>query len=80
MSKSLEDILRGLAKRGELSYLSIIPRGDEFSASYSPASNWGHGHGQDTDPVKAILDAIRFASPVRKRKPDVDPEVAELLS
>lgn len=74
---SLEDTLRVLANAGELTHLSIIPRagkgpgGTIFSASYSPASVWGAGFGEDADPVVAMLKAIgddRFKGLVAKLK------------
>ena len=76
---SLEDRLRILANAGELSHLSIIPTagkgpgGVVFSASYSPASNWGHGFGRDPDPVKAIIAALeddKFKTLMKKLKID----------
>lgn len=83
MAKSLDDTLRGLAKRGELTYLSILSNGDGFRATYSPATHWGHGFGEDpTDPVGAIQSAIKnFRKPGRAEADiEADPEVAELLS
>jgi len=62
---SLEDLLRTLANAGELTHLSIIPRsgkgpgGTVFCASYSPATAWGSGFGEDPDPVNAIIKAIQ---------------------
>ena len=82
MPKSLEDTLRGLAKRGEITYLSILSNGNGFRATYSPAMNWGHGFGESDDPVVAIQAAIKnYGEPGRAKVDiDADPEVAELLS
>lgn len=86
---SLEDRLRSLANAGELTHLSIIPTagkgpgGIVYSASYSPASQWGHGTGRDPDPVKAILQALddpafkklaKKIAPNTKPLPAVEPE------
>lgn len=76
---TLEETLRILANAGELTHLSVITRagkgrlGAIFSASYSPASKWGHGFGEDPDPVNAIMKAIgdeRFKDLVKKLKID----------
>ena len=62
----LEQELRKRALAGELTYLSICPvagKGNNagnvvFVATYSPASQWGHGFGRAADPVEAILAAL----------------------
>lgn len=73
MPDSLEEKLRGLAKKGELNYISITPKWDGkkhtgFSATYCPSSGFGYGFGIDTDPVVAILSAIRNWKPETKPK------------
>lgn len=59
---TLEDRIRELAKKGELTHLSLIPRatkeGIKFSASYCPAKKWGHSYGEDADPVEALRKAM----------------------
>lgn len=61
---SLEDMIRAAARNGELTHLSLTPiagkgpKGVSWSASYSPASKWGSGFGNDPDPVKALKLAI----------------------
>jgi hypothetical protein len=85
MAKSLEDMLRDLAARGELSYLSIIPSPGGFEATYSPASKFGHVFARDADPATALMLALKNAPKLigaarRSRVVDIDPEVAELLS
>lgn len=78
-SLSLEDRLRVLANAGELTYLSVVPvagkgvGGVVYTASFSPASKWGHGMGRDPDPVNAIFKALddeRFKGLVKKLKID----------
>lgn len=58
----LEQTLRDLAERGELTYLSVVPiagkGGIVYSARYTPATGFGHGDGSDADPVGAMLKAI----------------------
>jgi hypothetical protein len=76
---TLEERLRILANAGELSHLSICPTagkgpgGIVYSASFSPASAWGHGFARDADPVNALMAALddeRFASLTKKLKID----------
>ena len=60
---SIEDRIRELAKKGELTHLSLIPRIDRngvitFSASYAPSKKWGHSYGEDADPVTAMEKAL----------------------
>lgn len=59
---TLEQRIRELAKNGELTHLSLIPRpcreGIKWSASYSPAKKWGHSYGEDADPVAALEKAL----------------------
>lgn len=82
MPKSLEDMLRGLAKHGELTYISVLSNGKGFEATYSPASYWGHGFAVSDDPVMAIQAAIKNFRKPGYVEPDseTDPEVAALLS
>jgi hypothetical protein len=70
-SQSLEDRLRILANAGELTHLSVTTRagkgrgGTVFSASYAPASLFGHSIADDPDPVNAIMRVLndpKFAS------------------
>ena len=64
----LEDLLRDLAARGELTHLSIVavagkgPGGVVYSGSFTPAAQFGHGFSRDADPVKAIFEAVRDKS------------------
>lgn len=61
---NLEDMIRAAAKNGELTHMSVVPvagkgpDGIVWSATYSPASQWGAGFGRDADPVKAIKLAM----------------------
>ena len=63
----LEDLLRDLAARGELTHLSIVavagkgPGGVVYSGSFTPAAQFGHGFSRDADPVKAIFEAVEQA-------------------
>lgn len=78
---NLEERLRALADKGELTHLSVTPlhKGKEFTgwaASYSPSRGFGHGFGYDKDIVTAILIAIDDWKPTRKvrEKPEAPPE------
>jgi hypothetical protein len=67
MSASLEDMIRDLALRGELSHLSIAPRGNGWSVSFCPTSKFGVFFGEHKDPVEAIKAALE-APRLRRRK------------
>lgn len=60
----LEEKLRALARNGELTYLSMIPvaglgeYGCTFVAQVTPASRFGHVEGRDSDPIKALVNAL----------------------
>jgi hypothetical protein len=84
---TLDERLREIAARGELTHLSLIPvagkgtapGGVVFSASYSPASTWGHAICTHPDPVEALMMAIdEKLPPERRRKPveEAPPAVA----
>lgn len=76
MSENLEALIRDLAKRGELTHLSLSPRMIErgqkkvagWGAIFAPASNFGNTFGEDTDPVEALKSAINDAK--LRRKPE----------
>jgi len=70
MSDELSDLIRDLAKRGELTHLSLSPREIElgnnkkvkgWGATFAPASTFGNTFGEDTDPVVALLNALNDA-------------------
>lgn len=70
MTKALDEAIRELAQRGELTHLSLIPRQrDNFkgwACSLAPAGSQGNAYAEDPDPVNAILEA---ASQIRSRRP-----------
>lgn len=55
---SLEEKLRDLAKRGEITHLSLVPRGKVWAATYTPSGVFGRSFEEDKDPVVAIEKAI----------------------
>lgn len=69
----LENAIRDLAKRGELTHLSLAPNpsGKDWHATFSPASVFGVCHGGDPDPVKALMLAIDGAK-IRRKAPFKD--------
>jgi hypothetical protein len=82
----LEEKLRAIVAKGELTYLSVAsvagkgPGGVEFAATYAPASKWGQGFGRDPDIVKAIEKALvdhRMPDLVKKLS-SVSPEAAAI--
>lgn len=70
---NLEEVIRDLAARGELTHLSLAPNPSAkgWRATFSPASVFGVCHGADLDPVKAILLAIDGAK-IKRRAPFKD--------
>lgn len=68
---TLEDTLRDLAKRGEITHISLTPSGKGWRASFSPSSITGASFGEDRDPVNALLLALASAK-LRKRLPFKD--------
>lgn len=72
---SLEDVLRDLAQRGELSHISLTPshagKKTRWRASFAMCSKFGISYAEDDDPAKAIILACTTAKmrPVRTPKP-----------
>ena len=56
--KTLDELLSDLARRGELTHLSVAPSGKTFLATYAPARAMGLCLGEDADPAKAIRAAL----------------------
>src|ERR1035437_103027 len=66
---TLDELVRDLAKRGELTHLSLIPHGTGWSASYSAASPaGGFGRAEADDPVGALFGAVADVKPRKFRK------------
>lgn len=65
---NLEETIRDLVTRGELSDLSVRPsqNGKMFRAVFTPCSIFGNSIAEDADPVKALLLACDTAK-IRKR-------------
>lgn len=64
----LETTLRDLAKRGEITHISLVPGPKGWRATYAPASIFGNSFAEDRDPVKALLLACQSAK-LKKRAP-----------
>jgi hypothetical protein len=73
----LEELIRDVVKRGELTYLSLAPRQIRISekqtvpgwgASFSPASTTGNTFAEDRDPIVALKACIEEAK--LRRKPE----------
>lgn len=62
-TQTLEDVIRDLAKRGELTHLSLTPSqdGKKWRASFAMSSKFGISFGEDVDPVKALILACTTA-------------------
>lgn len=63
----LETALRQLAKDGELNYICLVPVANEFEATYTPATEFGHSYARHADPVTALLAAINGMPPKGQR-------------
>lgn len=70
-TQSLEDVIRDLAKRGELNHISLTPsqNGKLWRASFAMCSMFGISHAEDADPVKAIIVACTSAKTKPQRAP-----------
>jgi hypothetical protein len=87
---NLEDVLRDLAKRGEISHISLVPsqNGKLWRASFAMCSKFGVSFAEDADPAKAIIIACTTAKtkPQRAAKHHIeaepeasDPEIDALM-
>ncbi len=70
--KTLEEQIHDLARRGELTHLSLTPRGNTFVASFAPARAMGVFYGEDADPVKAIRAALACTRKPAPSKDEMD--------
>lgn len=84
MTTPLEDKIRELIGRGEMTHFSLAPTpdGKRWKAAYSPSSVFGNSIAEDADPIKALMSAFdgiklkRRASPSLKPTPEPAPEEA----
>jgi hypothetical protein len=77
---SLDDVLRDIAARGELSHISLAPsqNGKLWRASFAMCSHWGVSFAEDADPAKALILACTSAKLKKPRttitlKPEPEP-------
>lgn len=63
MTQTLDTVLRDLAKRGELTHISVVPsqNGKTFRASFAMSSKFGISFAEDPDPAQAIMLACTTA-------------------
>lgn len=74
MASKLEDAIRQMVGKGELTHLSLIPAGrDGWSASFSPASAFGSVQVTADDPVEALVEALNWKPPRKSSAPDETP-------
>jgi hypothetical protein len=67
---TLEELIRDMAQRGELTHLSLSPVGKEWAASFCAASPiGGYTFILDADPATALVRAIQETK-LRKRRPE----------
>lgn len=78
MTATLETKLRELAARGEITHLSLVPRGSKWEATFAPASTFGITIVQHADPVTALTAALENTKLKRRStaglKPTSEPE------
>ena len=72
-TSTLEAVLRDLAKRGEISHISLTPsqEGRMWRASFAMCSHFGVTLAEDADPVQAILLALTSAK-LKKPRVSID--------
>ena len=70
---SLEEIIRDVAKRGELVHLSLWfeHATNRWCATYSPSHLFGVSKAHHTDPVTAAVTALEGIKHARTRKRNV---------
>lgn len=82
----LEELIRDVASRGELTHLSLTPRKIEkgenkfvngWGATFAPASVMGNTFAESTDPVEALKQCIEDAR-MRRKAPFADGEGAKV--
>jgi hypothetical protein len=92
-AQTVDDVLRDLAKRGEISHISLVPsqNGKLWRASFSMCSKFGSSFAEDADPAKAIIIACTTANMKRRKvtslehveapaqEPSHDPEIEALM-
>lgn len=63
MSKNLEEVIRELAARGEISHISLVPsqKGEKWRGSFAMCSKFGISFAEDADPVVALTMAMTTA-------------------
>lgn len=67
---NLEEHIRRLAAKGELTHLSVIPSAGGWSATYAAATSFGRTHAQHTDPVEALLAVLNQKENGPRKKPE----------
>ena len=77
---TLEDTIRSLAARGEISHISLTPSqgGRMWRASFTMCSHFGVSFAEDKDPVEALMLAFTSAKLKKPRatlnlKPEPEP-------
>lgn len=73
-TQNLEDVIRDIIARGEMTHLSLTPsqNGALWRASFSPAKNFGNSFAEDKDPIAALMRAMTSAKLARKAPTDRD--------
>jgi hypothetical protein len=83
MAQTVDDVLRDLAKRGEISHISLVPsqNGKLWRASFAMCSKFGVSFAEDADPAKAIILACTSAKmkprPAEKRHASLEAAAVE---
>lgn len=62
----LEKTIRDLAERGEITHLSLVPRGKGWSATFATAGTFETVFVEGSDPIETLMDAL--TKPKLKRR------------
>lgn len=81
MSKNLEDVIRELAARGEISHFSLVPsqKGKLWRGTFAMCSKFGVSFAEDVDPVVALTMALTTAKMKPARTPIRDQDLVPTI-
>lgn len=78
--QSLDDIIRDLVAKGEMSHISLVSHGKVFSASFVMCSKFGVSLAEHEDPVEALRLAMTKAKMKHHKTPDMKPTKEGLIA
>jgi hypothetical protein len=73
---SLEDLIRAVVKKGDLTHLTLAPTSKgEWQAAWRPASSTGYRMSTHEDPIVALVDLFRTVRVKAARPADDDEDL-----